>query len=204
MVQPVQGGSRPEGPGGAGPGRSPAGVGLRTAAKLVADAGRTPPVGLRATGVEVSTDVGTALLRDQRLQARSRIEAHLDGIALAEWLGILDERAHLFARQKDVTAMLTRYQADGQDLMVFDTARLLAAGGDRVEVATVASAAPEAWGTCRCRGRDTFIPLALFDDPVADIEEVTVVGGIDDVEPMVSRVVRYHPDRSTEVVFERG
>jgi uncharacterized protein YhdP len=179
-------------------------TGLRTAAKLVADAGRTPPTGLRATAVEVGTDVGSAVLRDQRLQVRSRIEAHLDGIGLAEWLGILDERAHIFARQKDVTAMLTRYQAEGQDLMVFDTARLLAAGGDRVEVATVASAAPEAWGTCRCRGRDTFIPLALFDDPVADIEEVTVVGGLDDVEPLVSRVVRYHPDRTTEVVFERG
>jgi hypothetical protein len=39
---------------------------------------------------------------------------------------------------------------------------------------------------------------------VADIEEVTVVGGLDDVEPLVSRVVRYHPDRTTEVVFERG
>jgi hypothetical protein len=177
--------------------------GLRTAAKLVADAGRTPPAGLRETSVELSVDGAIAHLRDQRLLQRSRIDTHLDGIALADWLAILDERVHLFARQKDLTAMLTRYQADGQDLVVFDTARTLAAAGDRVEVATVASGAPEPYGACRCRGRDTFVPLPLFEDPPADIEEVTVVGGLEDVGPLVNRVVRYHPDRTTEVVWER-
>lgn len=177
--------------------------GLRTAAKLVADAGRAPAIGLRETAVEVAMGETTATLRDQRLQVRSRIEAHLDGIGLDDWMGILDERVHLFARQKDLTAMLTRYQAEGQDLMVFDTARVLAYGGDRVEVATVVSGGPEPWGTCRCRGRDTFVPLAIFEDSVADIEEVTVVGGLDDVGSLVTRVVRYHPDRTTEVVWER-
>jgi hypothetical protein len=154
--------------------------------------------------VVVSVEGAEAQLRDQRLQQRSRIEAHLDGIGLADWLAIMDERVHLFARQKDLTAMLTRYQGEGQDLVVFDTARTLAAAGDRVEVATVASGAPEPYAVCRCRGRDTFVPLPLFEAPVDDIEEVTVVGGLEDVGPLVSRVVRYHPDRTTEVVWERG
>jgi hypothetical protein len=177
--------------------------GLRTAAKLVADAGRTPPAGLRDNRVELSVEGATAQLRDQRLLQRSRIETHLDGITLGDWLAILDERVHLFARQKDLTAMLTRYQGDGQDLVVFDTARTLATAGDRVEVATVASGAPEPYGACRCRGRETFVPLPLFDDPVADVEEVTIVGGLEDVRSLVNRVVRYHPDRSTEVIWER-
>ncbi|MBO0747554.1 MAG: hypothetical protein J2O47_04355, partial [Acidimicrobiaceae bacterium] len=140
---------------------------------------------------------------DQRVLMRSRIETHLDGIGLGEWLAILDERVHLFARQKELTALLTRYQGEGQDLLVFDTPRLLASAGDRVEVATVVTAAPEPWASCRCRGRDTFVPLALFEDSVEDIEEVTIVGGLEDVTSLVSRVVRHHPDRSTEVVWER-
>jgi len=178
--------------------------GLRTSAKLLADAGRPPTPGLRERIVEVDTEGGVARLRDQRLQVRSRMEAHLDGLTLTDWLALLDERVHFFAKQKDLTAMLTRYQGDGQDLLVFDTARTLAVGGDRVEVATVPSGAPEAWSQCRCRGRDTFLPLPLFEDSVADVEEVTIVDGLDDVTALVSRVVRYHPDRTTEVIFERG
>lgn len=181
-------------------------AGLRTAAELLAGAGRGQFTELRTAGVEVALEGMTekAELRDQRLQGRSRIEAHLDGITLAEWIEILDERVHLFARQKELTALLARYQAEGQDLLVFDTARTLAAAGDRVEVATVISAAPDASRACRCRGRDTFVPLALYDGPADDIEEVTVTGGLSEVGSLVNRVVRYHPDRTTEVVWERS
>lgn len=178
-------------------------TGLRTASKLLADAGRGPLPGLREAAIGLDVEGTPAELRDQRALMRSRIEAHLDGIGLDEWLEILDERVHLFARQKELTSLLTRYQGEGQDLLVFDTARTLSAAGDRVEVATVVSAAPEPWANCRCRGRDTFVPLALFEGSVDDIEEVTIVGGMEDVVPLVSRVVRHHPDRTTEVVWQR-
>lgn len=182
--------------------------GLRTAAKLLADAGRTPFTGLREAGVEVAvpgaSERASAELRDQRALMRSRIEAHLDGVGLAEWLEILDERVHLFVRQKELTTLLTRYQGEGQDVLVFDTARTLAAGGERVEVATVISAAPEPWANCRCRGRETFVPLAIYEGPVEDIEEVTVVGGLEAIVALVTRVVRHHPDRTTEVVWQRS
>ena len=178
-------------------------TGLRTASKLLADAGRGPLPGLREAAIGLDVEGTPAELRDQRALMRSRIEAHLDGIGLDEWLEILDERVHLFARQKELTSLLTRYQGEGQDLLVFDTARTLSAAGDRVEVATVVSAAPEPWANCRCRGRDTFVPLTLFEGSVDDIEEVTIVGGMEDVVPLVSRVVRHHPDRTTEVVWQR-
>jgi hypothetical protein len=133
--------------------------------------------------------------------ARANIEAHLDGIDLAAWLDILNERLFLFARQKELTAFLGRYQAsEGLDVVVFDTARLLAATTGRIEVATVPSTAPVPWDRCPCRSRETFEPLAEFGGDVGDIQEITVVGGLPDVVPLVGRVIRYHPDRTTEVL----
>jgi hypothetical protein len=85
-------------------------------------------------------------------------------------------------------------------VVVFDTARLLAATTGRVEVATVPSTAPIPWDHCPCRGRETFEPLAEFAGDVGDIQEITVVGGLPDVVALVGRVIRYHPDRTTEVL----
>ena len=108
-------------------------------------------------------------------------------MALADWLVIMNERVFFFARQKELTTLLSRYQHEGQDLIVFDTARLIAAAADRVEVATVNSGEPVPWGGCACRGRDTFVPLARFGGKMADIEEVTVVAGLVQVSTMVVR-----------------
>ena len=139
-------------------------------------------------------------VREQRPMMRANIESHLDGIDLATWLGILNERAFFFARQKDLTTFLGRYREMGQDVLVFDTARLLAAAAGRVEVATVGSTAPVPWERCPCRNRSTFFPVTTFAGDVADIQEVTVIGGVTDVPDLVVRVMRYHPDRTTEVL----
>lgn len=133
---------------------------------------------------------------------RANIESHLDGIALDQWLEILNQRVFLFARQKDLITFLGRYQeSEGQDVVVFDTARLLAAAKGRTEVSTVAATGPVPWERCPCRNGDTFEPIALFSGDVADIQEVTIVGGIERVGDLVVRVMRYHPDRTTEVLF---
>ena len=142
-------------------------------------------------------------IRDQRALARADIAAHLDGISLAEWLEITNERVFLFASQNELTTMLARYQSQGQDVIVFDTAGLLAAASGRVEVTNVNSGAPVPWGNCACRSRATFMPLASYRGTPGDIHEVTVVGGLDAVGGLVTRVVRHHPDRSTEVLVAR-
>lgn len=142
-------------------------------------------------------------VRDQRPMVRAGIDAHLDGIGLGEWLSLLNDRVFFFARQKDLTTLLARYQAEGQDVVVLDTARLLAAAGGRVEVTTVSPGAPEGWSSCRCRGRDTFVPLAEFTGTVADIMEVTVLGGLGEMGALVRRVVRHHPDQPPEVLVGR-
>jgi hypothetical protein len=175
-------------------------LGLLTAKELLGDDARLRAI--RSDSIELELDPGHPIsIRDQRHMARANIEAHLDGIDLAGWLDILNERLFLFARQRELTGFLGRYQAtEGLDVVVFDTARLLAATTGRVEVATVPSTAPIPWDHCPCRGRETFEPLAEFAGDVGDIQEITVVGGLPDVVALVGRVIRYHPDRTTEVL----
>ena len=175
--------------------------GLRTTAQLLAaDDGRRRA--LRTANVEVVDAAGHHItIRDQRHMVRSGIEAHLDGIDLSEWLDIVNERVFFFTRQKELTTMLARYQeSEGQDVVVVDTAKLLAAAAGRVEVADVASGEPVPWTRCACRGRATFVPIGRYQGGVADIEELTVVGGLEPIAPLVVRVVRYHPDHTAEVL----
>ena len=175
-------------------------VGLLPAAQILENDARLTST--RNEAVEATLPTGQrVLVRDQRAMARSNMEAHLDGIGLVEWLEMINERVFLFARQRELTTYLARNrELGGQDVVVFDTARLLAAAKGRVEVATVNPTGPVPWERCRCRGRATFEAVEAFAGDVADIEEVTVFGGIEPVSPLVTRVMRYHPDGKTEVV----
>ncbi|MDP9075486.1 MAG: hypothetical protein M3N98_15240, partial [Actinomycetota bacterium] len=175
-------------------------LGLLPTTELLAGDPRLATPRLEPIGIVHPAGHGVSV-RDQRPMVRANIEAHLHGIGLSEWLAILNERTFLFARQKDLTTFLGRYQeAEGQDVLVFDTARLLAAAKGRTEVATVASTAPVPWDRCPCRNRDTFEPIETFAGDVADIHEVTIIGGIQAAADLVVRVIRYHPDRTTEVL----
>ncbi|MDQ6618066.1 MAG: hypothetical protein M3083_25800 [Actinomycetota bacterium] len=175
-------------------------LGLLPTNQLMADDPRLGAARLESIGL-VHPSGHDITVRDQRPMMRANIDAHLDGIGLPEWLGVLNERVFLFARQKDLTTLLGRYQeSEGQDVLVFDTARLLTAAKGRVEVATVSPTAPVPWERCPCRNRDTFEPIDSFVGDVADIAEVTIVGGVERVVDLVVRVVRYHPDRTTEVL----
>lgn len=171
-----------------------------TSALLAGDPRAQAP---RSQSIDVAHPSGQAIsVRDQRSMIRANIESHLDGIGLAEWLDILNERVFLFARQKDLLTFMGRYQeTEGQDVLVFDTARLMAAAKGRVEVATVSPTEPVPWQRCRCRNRTTFEAIDTFDGDVAEIQEVTVVGGLQNVGDLVTRVTRYHPDRTTEVLL---
>lgn len=176
-------------------------LGLLPASEVLAGDARLRSA--RQGPIEVALGPGEGIIvRDQRAMARANIETHLDGIGLVEWLDILNERAFLFARQRDLTTFLGRYkESGGQDVLTFDTARLLDAARGRTEVTTVSSTAPVPWEHCRCRNRHTFEPIDSFAGDVADIHEVTIIGGIQQVADLVVRVMRYHPDGTTEVVL---
>jgi hypothetical protein len=114
---------------------------------------------------------------------------------------MVNRRVFLYAQQKSLTTLLSRaVAAGGQDVVVFDTRKLIAASAGRVEVITDELAAPEPWAHCPCRGAETFVPLETYRGDPAEVFEVAVVDGIPDVTGLVTRVVRYHPDRSTEVI----
>ena len=173
--------------------------GLRTAAQILGD---VAPARIREDDIVMEAPAGgTYSVREQRLMARGRIEDHLDGVALPEWLALLNRRAYFFAQQKDLSTHLGRYQHTvGQDVLVFDTARLLATARGRVELTTVNPTQPDGFGRCRCRGPETFIPLPGFRGSPAEVVEVTVVDGLESVEGLVGRVVRYHPGAPPEVI----
>ena len=176
--------------------------GLRPAAALAAEVGHPGLVRIREDKLVLGTPPAQVTLRDQQALVHAGIEGHLDGVTLAGWLTLLNERAFLFARQEDLNRFLAKYKTrEGQDLVVFDTARLLASAGDRVEVTTVAPSSPTGHGRCPCRGRATFIPLAAYGGDVADIHDVTVVGGLDGLLDLVTRVIRHHHDRDPEVLL---
>jgi hypothetical protein len=178
-------------------------LGLRTPPQLLAGSGDPRLNTIRDKNLDLVHESGNQVtIRDQRPMARAGIEAHLDGITLEQWLAVLNERVFFFARQKGLTTLLARYQeSEGQDVLVFDTARLLRTTAGRVEVTIASPAEPVSWTRCPCRSRATFVPIDDFAGAVDDIEDVTVVGGVDRVNDVVVRVVRYHPDRTTEVLM---
>jgi hypothetical protein len=178
-------------------------LGLRTPSQFLPGPGDPRLNTIRNKNVDIIHDSGHQVtIRDQRPMARAGIEAHLDGTTLEEWLAVLNERVFFFARQKGLSTLLARYQeSEGLDVLAFDTARLLRAAAGRVEVTTVTPGEPVSWTRCPCRSRATFVPVDDYAGAVDDIEEVTVVGGVDRVADVVVRVVRHHPDRTTEVLL---
>jgi hypothetical protein len=178
-------------------------LGLRTPAQLLTDSGDARLDQVRKHNIDLVHGSGHQVtIRDQRPMVRAGIEAHLDGIGLDEWLAVLNERVFFFARQKGLSTMLARYQeTEGQDVLVFDTARLLRSVSGRAEVTTVSPAEPVSWDRCPCRSRSTFVSIDAYSGAVDDVEEVTVIDGVERVTDLVVRVVRYHPDRTTEVLL---
>ena len=176
--------------------------GLWTASTLASGAAALGRVRSESFSVPGPGDT-EVVIRDQRPMQRSNIEQHLDRISLTDWLGLLSERLFFYAHQKALTTLLNRYvPSGGQDVITFDTRRLVAATRGRIEVTTVVTAEPTPWGHCPCRGRATFTPLESYRGSPADVEELAVVGDIEDVTPLVTRVVRYHPDKRIEVLID--
>jgi hypothetical protein len=135
-----------------------------------------------------------AVLRDQGPLSSRSLEHHLKGIGVEAWLALLSARVFLFTRERHVQRLLVAYKADGQEVIKLKTAALLAACAGRVEVTTINSGAlPRT--TSPSRGADTFVPLETFPaDKVAAIQEVTVLGGIENIQPLTTSVIRHVPD----------
>jgi len=107
----------------------------------------------------------------------------------------------LFTQEAHVQRLLKAYADRGQDVLKLKTASLLAAYEGHIEVSTRNSGALPRTSQ-PSRGRHTFVPLADFPaDQVAAIQEVTILGGIDQIEPFVTNVIRYRPDGSKHRIW---
>jgi hypothetical protein len=140
---------------------------------------------------------GEVVLRDQKPN-RTNLADSLDGVTPEEWWQLLNQRVYLFPSETPLKGLLKSYSDRGfsQEVITFETAKLLGPVADRVEVASVnAGVFPRASG--RTRGIGTFQTLAGAEFPVAKVKEVTVVGHLPVPETAVVKVVSHAPDGVT-------
>ena len=139
--------------------------GLLTAAQVARRAGIALPDAPRRTALWTTLPDGTpvAITDNRPLSFRALARALDDGLAPADWLAMLNDRAFLWPDRRLGAGNLRArgrlgYESEWQ---TYDTLRLLAPVWDRAEVAPINTGA-----TMRVparRGRATFAPLATLD-----------------------------------------
>lgn len=176
--------------------------GLRTAAQVLASSGA--PADLLATRRTSSVrldhpELGPVVVRDQLPLRPHILETRLVGMTVAQWVAELNRRTYFWLRPERLDELLRArsYRGRSHDVLVVDTARLVAAHLDRIELSPVNSGAT-LWPNAAVRGRGTFLPIAdyPFDRRLAArgaagaIAELTVVGGVPDLADHVVAVER--------------
>ena len=149
--------------------------GIRTSLDLLTSAGRAAEAAVhRSEPTTVSTPNGDAVLRKQ-ITSRPDPEPHLDGLTSAEWWTMLNARSYFFL-DRDLLDKFVAAQLEagiGQDILTFETRRLLGPLAESIEVTTVnTSVFPRVAGPSR--GRSTFQTLADFTGLPTKIREITM------------------------------
>jgi len=172
--------------------------GLRSSMDLLTEASRADEASvMRSEVVTVATAHGEAMLRDQ-VPNRKDPEPYLDGVTVPEWWQLLNSRSYFFADEVGLERLVEHYAKQGitQEVISFQTRRLLATVADQVEVSTVnAGVFPRTTGPSR--GRSTFQPMAEFSGVITKIKEVTVTATVPIVDQAVVKVVRITPGQDS-------
>jgi hypothetical protein len=168
--------------------------GLRSSTDLLTDAGRSDEGSvMRSDPVHLHYAGGGVVLRNQ-VPNRKDPGPYLDGITVAEWWELLNSRSYFFADQVALDRLVDSYakQGIGQEVITFQTRRLLSPVAEHIEVSTVnAGVFPRATGPSR--GRSTFQPLSEFSGEAGKIKEITVTTTVPIEESAVMKVVRFTP-----------
>ncbi len=169
--------------------------GLLSAADLLESVGRGDEAqAMRPEVVRFDAPVGPVVLRNQTL-SRKDPEPYLDGVTVAEWWQLVNGRSYLFVDQDDLQKMLDSYLAQGlaQEVIAFNTRRLLTDVADQVEVSLVSAGTfPRTAGPSR--GPATFPRIDAFTGDPAKIKEVTIPVPVAITDTAVISVVSRHPD----------
>lgn len=169
-------------------------TGIRSSLDLLTSAGQEGEADvLRSDVVTLSTPHGEATLRDQTPN-RPDPAPYLDGITVPEWFRLLNSRSYFFVDREDLDKLVDSCleRGLGQEVITFETRRLLGPVADDVQVTTVSAGVfPRASGPSR--GPKTFPSLAEFTGPVIKIKEVTITVPVTISDRSVVSVVRRNP-----------
>lgn len=176
--------------------------GLRSSMDLLSSAGRADEAkAVRPELTKVSTDDVEATLRNQ-VTNRKDPAPYLDGVSVEEWWELVNSRSFFFTTREDADKMVDNYLGQGhsQEIITFETRRLLAPVSDAVRVSTVSAGVfPRTAGPAR--GHGTFLPLAEYTGPSLKIKEISVTETIPMLDAAVVSVVAVAPGETPVRVF---
>ena len=176
--------------------------GLRTTSDLLGAAGREGEAKVRRDeALVVTLPDGEATIRAQVMN-RKDPGPEIDGLTLTDWWALTNGRSYLFAVREDLDKFVDGCLEAGiaQEVITFDTRRLLGPVADQVEVTTVGTGAyPRTTGPSQ--GRGAFHPLADFTALWSRVKEVTVTVTVAVPENAVVSVVNRLPGQDPARIF---
>ena len=180
--------------------------GFRTAEQLILEADLTEEERQallstpRRESVRLSVHGESVILRDQSpLFARRDLKSILgDGVAVSEWIHLLNQRVYFFTDETSMHRLLDKYvEIDGaQDVIWLSPLKFVEAAGLRLEL-TSQNTGSVARQSGTQKAADTFAPLWRFTDRKPT--EATIFGGLEDLSP-VFRAERCFQDGRREIL----
>ncbi len=151
------------------------------------------------------------MVRDQKPMDDAGLRRCLrDGLTPSDWYRLLNDRVFFWLTRKRLHGLLKAkpYRELEHDVLELDTAALVSAHQTRITLSPINSGATKPFPAAR--GRDTFLPIS--DYPYADwrtrraagerVVELSVVGGVRDVERFVRRATTMRGEEVVRVLFE--
>ena len=176
--------------------------GLRSTLDLLESAGRSDEAkAVRPDITTVSTADVDATLRNQAPN-RKDPAPYLDGVTVEEWWQLVNGRSYFFPTREDADKMIETNleQGHSQEVLTFETRRLLGPVADSIHVSTVSAGVfPRTAGPAR--GHGTFQRLADYTGPSLKIREISVTETVPMLDAAVISVVAMAPGETPVRVF---
>lgn len=148
---------------------------------------------------------GAPVIRDQHPMPPHQLKKVLqEGLTPRDWYEFLNQRCFFWVDECRLSKMMGFYKGESHDVIVVDTKKLVERHLERITVSHINS------GTVRSgkhwRGKDTFKGIESF--PLTgkgkrDVAELTVEGGVPDIEDMAIQVTRRKGPIIQEIVWPK-
>ena len=140
---------------------------------------------------------GIAVVRDHKPINEASLADALMDMTREQWFEVLNERVFFFLQRRRLESLLGAHSKAPQIVITVDTASLVAAHEERIELCRINSGFAQPHNKV-ARTRQTFLPIAEYphaerQTPRAsgtDFAELTVLGGVPDIAEHVIRVER--------------